>query len=739
MNAPDADPRSRSLGARRARRCAALAGAACLLAFVAGAAGAGDTAVSFAPGPEIPAGPAPLSAAVADFNRDGKLDLAVGNGGYAPEVRILLGNGAGAFRAAGAPIGASGAAAAIASADFNGDGVADLAVGSSNVLRILLGDGAGSFNPAPGSPVAIGGEPVGITAADLNGDGKTDLVMPVFDNADRIAILLGDGAGRFAQAAGSPLLVGRGDFVAVVARDFNGDAKPDLAIANNGANEIFLRLGDGAGGFGPASSVLVVRGPGPLAAADVNGDGKADLLAVVAKGTVVLLGNGAGGFRTAGAPLAAGGNDITVADFSGDGKLDFATADGEANRIAVLLGDGAGGFVPVALSPFAAYATRHVAPGDFNGDGKADILALSGVGEPWWPAPRTSAVLLQTATAPQVVPARSAGTRPAVFPTRGAIKLLAADGARAAVLTGRVKGACGPVVVWTAPRRVSKSFKPGYLGCSGDGVSELAIGDGQVAWIEEGGGNNLELTVMAAKLSGRKTKQIDYVVNGDRAGGDPTGDWVGLLLGGGSLLAYNGWQVVCTHSDPEESYCVQYGIGQRQLVRISGGRGTAVRSGPGSYPLEAVGGGRMAVESAGVVEVLASNGSAAATVPAASDDPPRALALSGSRLAIQRTFTLDLYDPATASRTQSLQLGPAAALQLAGVNSKVALLRGPRGLVLMRLSEGKLVSLPLRSAGRPVVDVRLTDAGLFYAYNLPRAAAKGRIVFLPKATLLAHF
>jgi VCBS repeat protein/FG-GAP repeat protein len=311
MNPPDADAHSRSLGARRARRGAALAGAACLLAFVAGAAGAGDPAVSFAPGPEIPAGPSPHSAAVADLNRDGKLDLAVGNGGYDPDVRILLGDGAGGFSPVGAPIGAGGL---VADADFNGDGIADLAVGSAGRLEILLGNGAAGFSPAPASPVAVKGEPVSITATDLNRDGKADLVVPVYDNGLRIAVLLGDGAGGLAPAAGSPLPVGRTDFIAVVARDFNGDAKPDLAIANDGANEIVLRLGDGTGGFGPASSVLVVRAPGPLAAADVNGDGKADLLGVAAKGTLVLLGNGAGGFRAPRAPLAAGGNDITVAD-----------------------------------------------------------------------------------------------------------------------------------------------------------------------------------------------------------------------------------------------------------------------------------------------------------------------------------------------------------------------------------------------------------------------------------------
>jgi hypothetical protein len=148
----------------------------------------------------------------------------------------------------------------------------------------------------------------------------------------------------------------------------------------------------------------------------------------------------------------------------------------------------------------------------------------------------------------------------------------------------------------------------------------------------------------------------------------------------------------------------------------------------------------MAVESAGAVSVLAATGPTVTTVRAVKDNPPRALALSRTSLAVERTFTLDLYDPATGTQAKSLPLGPAAALQLAGVNSKLALLRGPRRLVLVRLGDGKLVSLPLSAAAtKGLVEARLTAAGLFYAYNLPRAAAKGRIVFEPTAKLLARF
>jgi hypothetical protein len=119
------------------------------------------------------------------------------------------------------------------------------------------------------------------------------------------------------------------------------------------------------------------------------------------------------------------------------------------------------------------------------------------------------------------------------------------------------------------------------------------------------------------------------------------------------------------------------------------------------------------------------------------DNPPRAIALSRTRLAVLRTFTLDLYGPATGRATKSIPLGPAASLQLAGVNSTLALLRSPGRLVLVRLSDGKLISLAQQSKSH--VDAKLTGAGLFYAYNVRRGRAKGRIVFEPTAKLLARF
>jgi hypothetical protein len=716
--------------------------AVCLVSLVAGAAAAGRTNLSFAPGPLVPAGPAPASAAVVDLNGDGKLDVAVANGGYWNDVRVLLGDGAGGFGEHGSPVAVGAYPRAMTSADFDGDGKADLAiVTGAGLVRILLGDGAGGVATAHGAPVDAGGEPFGLLHADLNDDGDEDLLVPVRRDGYRVGILLGNGTGGFAVP--SELSIGGSTAdaprVSVVVADLTGDGKPDLAAANSSSNAIWRWQGNGSGGFGSRHTIATAKRPGPLAVGDVNRDGEADLVAVVGKGTEALLGDGKGGYRPAGPPAAVRGGSLVLADFNGDSKLDVAVADGAAGRISVALGNGSGRFAPVALSPLATLATVSISPGDFNGDGKTDLFDLSWVGEAWWPSPSGTWVLLQTAATPAVPAPPQRMPRAVILSTRTPIELLAADAGRAAVVTARDRRACGPVVVWT-PRRAIRSFKRGYLGCESDGVGELALSDRQVAWIEEGGGNDLELTVMLASLTGRSAKQVDYETNGDRAGGDPTGDWVGQLQGGGSVLAYNAWDVGCAHLNPDGDYCDWVSVGKRHLVQLSSGRRRIVRSGPDSYPLAAVGGGRMAVATGGAVRVYDATGAIVTSVPNPSGDPARAAALSTSRLAVERTFGLDLYSPSSGAKTKSLGLGPAAALRLAAVSSKLALLRGPRRIVLVRLADGKLASLPLVSAtGQLLVDVKLTDVGLFFAYNVKKTAKKGRIAFVSTPTLLRRF
>jgi hypothetical protein len=372
---------------------------------------------------------------------------------------------------------------------------------------------------------------------------------------------------------------------------------------------------------------------------------------------------------------------------------------------------------------------------------RAVLAALAGL---------ISAVLVGAAGAADpastITPGRTLRAPSTVYSTLGVVTKLAADANRVAVKSAAGRnGRCGQVAVWTAPSRKSKSYPiSGCIsilcgprtGC----VDELALGAGQVAWIFRSGGNNLELMLYSAKLSGGPRKRIAYASNGNGAGGSVLGQWLGHLLGAGPVLAYNTWVVRCTDDPYDDDGCAATHVADERLVQAAGGRQVVVRRGQGSRPLSAVGGGRMAVESGGAVTVLAASGARLATVPVVEGDPPRAIALSSSSLAVMRTSSLDLYDAAGGRKLKSLPLGPAAALKLTGVNSSVALLRGPRRLVLLRLRDGKAIALPLPAAAATnLVDARLTSAGLAYAYNAPRAPAKGRIVFEPTARLLARF
>jgi FG-GAP-like repeat len=703
--------------------------------FVTGAARAADPSFGSAPLATVAGA---CAAAVADVNRDGAADLAIANCAL-NEVTVMLDDGAGRFTG-GPSIKVGQGPVAVAAADFSGDGVVDLAIANSGSqdLTILVGDGEGGFKAALGSPIALGGYAGRLKAADLNSDGHVDLAVPVSVNQKwQVAILLGDGTARFAPV--SPVArLGRYGSDTVAVADFNGDGKADLVVASSEAKGIFVLLGNGTGRFGTARIISNRLSGATLVAADLNRDGKSDLVdaSLYSDSIAIWLGTGTGAFRAAtGSPIVIAGrpHDVAATDFNGDGKPDLAVANKGAGTVSVLLGNGAGRFRPTRFSPFISPLVGDVAPAfagvaDFNRDGKPDLVMVSRLG---------TSILFQTPAAPEVAPARAPRRPDVVFSVRGRVTVLAADGNRVAVATA-LKHGCGRIVVWTAPGRRLTRVKPGFLACSGDGITGLAVGDGRIGWIEEGGGNNLEMTVMVARLSGGKTRQIEYETNGDRAGGDPTGDWVGRILGGGSLLAYNSWGQICDRSPDEQ--CGDddplLRVTDEKLVRIVGRRGVIVARGPPAYPLMAVGGGRMAVEAAGTVTVRAASGREVASVP---DTGARAVALSKTRLAIERTFTLDLYDPATGTASKSLALGPAAALRLVDVNSKLALLRGPRGLVLVRLSDGKLIAFPLRPrAAETLVGAKLTGGGLFYAYNT-RSASSGRIVFEPTGKLLARF
>src|SRR5262249_35664636 len=133
----------------------------------------------------------------------------------------------------------------VAIADLNRDGKLDLAVansGSSNSVTILLGNGSGGFSEASGSPIGVGSQPVSIAVGDFNRDGKLDLAVACAAGA--LDILLGNGAGGF-----SGTTLGEGSDQSVAAGDLNGDGKLDLVVAHPGTNGVKVGLGDGSGGF----------------------------------------------------------------------------------------------------------------------------------------------------------------------------------------------------------------------------------------------------------------------------------------------------------------------------------------------------------------------------------------------------------------------------------------------------------------------------------------------------------
>ncbi|MEZ2284944.1 FG-GAP-like repeat-containing protein, partial [Microcoleus sp.] len=284
----------------------------------------------------------PNGVAVGDFNGDGKLDLAVANvqsQGYSNFVSIRLGTGTGSF---GDPTNfAQGINyKSIVTGDFNGDGKLDLATtpysSFDNFISILFGDGTGSF----GTPVKISTQTPKFTiaTADFNGDGKLDLVTSNNEKTNNISVFLGDGKGNF----NSPVNLSSptnnsstgGTGRTVVTGDFNGDSKLDIATNNSTDKSVSVFLGDGTGNFDTANNFNVATTggyPQSVVAGDFNGDGKLDLATsnYYSTSLSVLLGDGTGKFGNLSnftIPNSFAYAYMIARDFNADGKLDIATA-----------------------------------------------------------------------------------------------------------------------------------------------------------------------------------------------------------------------------------------------------------------------------------------------------------------------------------------------------------------------------------------------------------------------------
>ncbi len=329
--------------------------------------------------------PPPAIVVTADFNGDGILDLAAPS--YAGGVVILLGNGDGTFRSAPTISTDGNDTNNAVAADFNGDGKPDLAIVLPylNEIQVLLGNGDGTFTPGALTSIPSG---VGdIATGDFNGDGKPDLVAE--GETSTLTILLGNGDGTFTQTENGPTL--ESEVYGVVVGDLNGDGLSDLAVQSfegqGSSGYLTVLIANGDGTFRQTQSLAVQNPTSWLALGDLNGDGTPDLVVssyvlgtCPSQGWIsVWLGNGDGTFTPPSGNLAAGicPGPVVVADFNGDGNADVAAWLG-TNSIAVFLGNGDGTLSAPSIfssATGAPVADDVTAAGDMSSDSGALVAA----------------------------------------------------------------------------------------------------------------------------------------------------------------------------------------------------------------------------------------------------------------------------------------------------------------------------------------------------------------------------
>jgi len=269
------------------------------------------------------------------------------------------------------------------SADFNGDGKPDLATvnpGGNNV-SILTGIGNGNFN-AP-STFSVSPGPWNMACGDLNNDSKPDLVT-CNNGFDLVSVILNTGAGNFGS---SNTFTTGSQPMGIAIGDLNNDGNKDIVTANSGGNSISLLIGAGNGTFGSATDFPTTGfSSQAVAIADVNGDGKMDVITAnrMSNNISILMGNGAGSF-TATTTYSANALfpcSIAVEDFNGDGSLDIATANNDFNlpkSASIFINNGSGSFFTGILYSGATANGNFlsIASGDINGDSYPDIALIN--------------------------------------------------------------------------------------------------------------------------------------------------------------------------------------------------------------------------------------------------------------------------------------------------------------------------------------------------------------------------
>lgn len=331
----------------------------------------------------------PYSVEIADLNGDKIKDLVIANAEDS-SVTILLGTGKGNFREAkGSPFPAGYMPNDIAIADFNKDGKPDLAFANHDrkYLTVLTGDGKGGFTPLKGSPFPVDVRPHthGLAVGDFNGDGNLDLVTDSWGD-NQLAMLFGNNLHGFNKQV-KYINVGKHPYQRIRAADLNKDGNLDIVTTNLDGNNTTILLGDGKGNFHEPKGSPFSCGDSPFGVAigDINGDGNPDLAIINSPGITsdnkgrdgltILLGDGKGDFFTMpGSPFITGTapSRVAIGDLNNDGIADIVVTNYKSNSITVFMmkknGLASSYTVPVGSKPDG------VAIADLNGDGKGDII-----------------------------------------------------------------------------------------------------------------------------------------------------------------------------------------------------------------------------------------------------------------------------------------------------------------------------------------------------------------------------